>query len=134
MKTRPQVIFSIPIGRPLQRERNPAKGFRRLCGILALAIICHAVDGATARQAATAPSRSAQSSKTPSPFQAAENLLSQGQIAAAREEIQEQLKAHPTSVVGYNLLGITYSDEKNYAAALEAFQQALKLDPRSTVH
>jgi tetratricopeptide (TPR) repeat protein len=132
MKTRPQIFFSIPIGSPVQRDRNPAKGFCRLCGILALAMLFHAVDGVTAQQTATTQGGSAESSKTPSPFREAENLLVQGQIAAAREEIQEQLKAHPTSIVGYNLLGITYSDEKNYAAALEAFQQALKLDPRST--
>ena len=33
---------------------------------------------------------------------------------------------------GYNLLGIIYSSEKDFANALDAFQHALKLDPNST--
>ena len=33
---------------------------------------------------------------------------------------------------GYNLLGIVYSSQKDYANALEAFQHALKIDPNST--
>ena len=67
-----------------------------------------------------------------SPFAEAEVLLRQGSIEEARQKIQEQLAQHPDSVAGYNLLGIAYSSEKNYANALDAFQHALKLSPSST--
>jgi tetratricopeptide (TPR) repeat protein len=64
-------------------------------------------------------------------FAEAESLLRQGSIAEAKQKIQEQLALHPTSVAGYNLLGIAYSSEKDYANALDAFQRALKLSPNS---
>jgi tetratricopeptide (TPR) repeat protein len=65
-------------------------------------------------------------------FAAAETLLHQGSIAEARQKIREQLLAHPSSVAGYNLLGIAYSSEKDYGNALEAFRHALQLNPTST--
>lgn len=75
-------------------------------------------------------SRSAQDDQ--SAFVEAESLLRQGSIAEAKRKIQEQLSLHPTSVAGYNLLGIAYSSEKDYANATDAFQRALKLSPNST--
>jgi tetratricopeptide (TPR) repeat protein len=66
-----------------------------------------------------------------SPFYEAETLLRQGATEQARQKIQEQLTLHPTSVAGYNLLGIAYSSEKNYPSALEAFEHALMLSPNS---
>jgi len=68
----------------------------------------------------------------PSPFAEAETLLRQGSIEEAKQKIQQQLALDPTSVAGYNLLGIAYSGEKDYANALDAFQHALKLSPTST--
>ena len=68
----------------------------------------------------------------PSPFAEAESLLQQGAIADAKRKIQEQLALHPSSVEGYNLLGIACTDEKDFDRALDAFQHALKLDPAST--
>lgn len=62
---------------------------------------------------------------------AAENLLAQGRLDEAKEKIQEQLKADPRSVEGFNLLGIILSDQKNFPDALDAFQQALRLNPKS---
>ena len=62
----------------------------------------------------------------------AEELLRQGSIDEAKKKVQEELQQNPSSVDGYNLLGIIYSDEKDDANALQAFQQALKLDPNST--
>ncbi|MGD0570666.1 MAG: tetratricopeptide repeat protein [Candidatus Sulfotelmatobacter sp.] len=67
-----------------------------------------------------------------SPFAEAEDLLRQGSVEPAKQKIQEQLALHPASVAGYNLLGIVYTDEKDYANALNAFQHALKLSPNST--
>jgi tetratricopeptide (TPR) repeat protein len=70
--------------------------------------------------------------KTASPFAEAETLLRQGSIQEAKEKIQQQLALHPDSIAGYNLLGIAYTSEKEYANALAAFQHALRLSPSST--
>ena len=66
-----------------------------------------------------------------SPFAEAQSLLQQGSIADAKARIQEQLALHPSSVEGYNLLGIACTNEKDYDGALEAFHHALKLAPNS---
>jgi len=58
--------------------------------------------------------------------------LRQGSVEEAKQRIEEQLKLNPSSVEGYNLLGIAYSSEKDYDNALKALQQALTLDPNST--
>jgi tetratricopeptide (TPR) repeat protein len=71
-----------------------------------------------------------QSAKVESRFAEAETLIQQGLFDQAKEKLHEQLKLSP-SVEGYNLLGIVYSNEKNYAGALDAFQHALTLDPKS---
>ncbi|HEY4904111.1 MAG TPA: tetratricopeptide repeat protein [Candidatus Sulfotelmatobacter sp.] len=76
--------------------------------------------------------RGARAQTIESPFEEAETLLRQGATEEAKQKIQEQLALHPTSVVGYNLLGIAYSSEKNYPGAFEAFEHALKLSPNST--
>src|SRR5271155_1211445 len=65
-------------------------------------------------------------------LQEAEELLRQGSIAEAKSKIQAELQHNPSSVEGYNLLGIAFSDEKDYANALQAFQHALNLAPNST--
>ena len=49
----------------------------------------------------------------------------------AKVKIQEELQRNPSSVEGYNLLGIIESDEQDYPNALAAFQNALKLAPNS---
>ena len=67
-----------------------------------------------------------------SPFAEAEALLQQGSLYEARNKTLEQIKLHPSNAAGYKLLGIIYSEEKDYANALDAFQHALTLDPRST--
>jgi len=87
---------------------------------------------AAAQQTSTAPKPSHQSAAIPSPFAEAETLLRQGSVEEAKQKIKEQLALHPDSVAGYNLLGIAYSSEKDYAHALEAFQHALKLSPNSS--
>jgi tetratricopeptide (TPR) repeat protein len=72
------------------------------------------------------------SAKKPSPFAEAEALLQQGQIEQAKAAIEEQLRLNPSSIEGYNLLGIIYAGQKDYANALENFQHALALDPKSS--
>lgn len=66
-----------------------------------------------------------------SEFQKAEALIEKGEFAQAAAIIQRQLEQNPTSVEGYNLLGIAYTDAKDFTRANEAFQQALKLAPNS---
>ena len=40
-------------------------------------------------------------------------------------------RQHPSSVEGYNLLGIIETNQQDYAGALVAFNKALKLAPNS---
>jgi tetratricopeptide (TPR) repeat protein len=70
-------------------------------------------------------------SKTPSPFAEAELLFQQGSLEEAKNKSLELLKRYPSDPVGYKLLGIIYSEQKDYANALGAFEQALTLDPKS---
>ena len=105
---------------------------RRRCGLRGtLTIILIFTVGSAAQQSTPARSHPRPASKAPSPFLEAETLLRQGLIAEAKQKIEEQLKLNPSSVEGYNLLGIVYSSEKDYGNALEAFQHALQLDPNS---
>ena len=99
--------------------------------ILALTFIFVFAAGSAAQQSASARSRPLPISKSPSPFLEAETLLRQGSVAEAKQKIEEQLKLNPSSVEGYNLLGIVYSSERDYEKALEALQHALTLDPHS---
>jgi len=109
--------------------RSTPHGTRLGCLVLALSF---AVGGnIIAQNSASTRAASREISKSPSPFQDAEILLQQGSVAEARQKIQEALERNPSSVEGYNLLGIAYSAEKKFADALESFQQALKLDPNS---
>jgi tetratricopeptide (TPR) repeat protein len=118
------------IGTPLQHPpRNAGHGLGR---ILALTVILIFAGRSAAQQSAPARTNPRPASKVPSPFLDAETLLRQGSVEEAKQKIEEQLKLNPSSVEGYNLLGIVYSAEKDYDNALETFQHALTLDPRST--
>src|SRR5208283_3718393 len=84
-----------------------------LLGILALSLPGLPGFGQAAQQApqhthVVSPARSA------SPFREAEELIQKGQLEEAREKIEGQLKLNPSSVEGYNLLGILYTSEKDY--------------------
>jgi len=70
--------------------------------------------------------------KRPSPFEDAKALLAEGRLEEAERRLEEELKEHPSSAEGYALLGLVYWQQKNTSAALSAFQEALKLDPKST--
>jgi tetratricopeptide (TPR) repeat protein len=65
-------------------------------------------------------------------FREAEELLRQGRTDEARQKTQQQLEQDPRSVEGYNLLGIIFITQKDYAGALDSFEHALKLDPKSS--
>src|SRR6267143_3870828 len=105
----------------------------RLSGILALSLIFLFPKAFEAQQSASVRKKAPpQTAKTQAHFPEVEELLRQGLIEQAKEKIQEKLQRSPSSVEGYNLLGIIYSDQKDYTNALEAFQHALKLSPNST--
>ena len=114
-------------------EQSPGSVRRRpgLRCILAFAVVFVLAAGSKAQQAHPVQNTARPASKAASPFLEAETLLRQGSIAEAKVKIEEQLKLNPSSVEGYNLLGIACGSEKDYDHALEAFQHALKLDPNS---
>src|ERR1700722_105011 len=64
-------------------------------------------------------------------FQEAETLVQQGRLHEAKTATQQELQLHPSSVEGYNLLGIIETDLQDYSSAIEAFHSALKLSPNS---
>src|SRR5277367_1805161 len=72
-----------------------------------------------------------QSSKISANYQQIETLIQQGRLEEAKTAVQQDLQRNPSSVDGYNLLGIIESDEQDYSGALDAFQHALKLAPNS---
>jgi tetratricopeptide (TPR) repeat protein len=61
-----------------------------------------------------------------------EALAQQGRLEEARVKVQEELQQNPSSVEGWNLLGIIESQEQDYSGALAALQKALQLAPNST--
>lgn len=76
------------------------------------------------------PASPAQQTAT-SPLHEAETLLAEHRLAEARTEALEQVKMHPT-VDAYNLAGIIESSQQDYQAAIDSFNHALRLNPRST--
>jgi len=73
----------------------------------------------------------AQQTPANSPFREAESLLQQRRLAEAHTETLEQLKKHP-NVDGYNLLGIIESNQQDFPAAINSFENALRLKPGSS--
>jgi tetratricopeptide (TPR) repeat protein len=120
------------IGSSFQHPSKIASSRPKLRGILALVLILPFPRVSAAQQSVPSKKNTQQFSKIQPQYQEAEELLRQGFIDQAKEKIEAELKRNPSSVEGYNLLGIIYSDQKNYATALEAFQHALKLEPNST--
>jgi tetratricopeptide (TPR) repeat protein len=73
-----------------------------------------------------------QSLKTPARFSQVEEMIQQGHLDEAKAATVRELQRNPSSVDGYNLLGIIESNQQDYANALAAFQKALQLSPNST--
>jgi tetratricopeptide (TPR) repeat protein len=65
-------------------------------------------------------------------FSAGQQLLAQHNPKQAEAEIRTGLKLAPRSLEGLNLLGIALGEQKDFKGAVQAFQQALEIDPRST--
>ena len=101
-------------------------------GIIAFILLCLFLQNIAAQKAVTQGRRPQPQSKIASPFAEAQVLLGQGLLDRAKENTLEQLRLHPTSVEGYNLLGIIYAEERDYTNAQVAFQKALAIEPTST--
>lgn len=67
-----------------------------------------------------------------SPLLHAEELIQSGELDEAKNVIDDELLRHPSNVEAYNLLGIIFTNQKNFGDALDTFQKALKLNPNST--
>jgi len=109
----------------------PGARSRLTCAILALTLLSLCA-GAAAQQAVKNQNNARPTPKASSPFLEAETLLRQGSVDEAKKKVQEQLALNPSSVEGYNLLGIIDSEVKDFSGALDAYQQALKLEPTSS--
>jgi tetratricopeptide (TPR) repeat protein len=120
------------IGASFQHPAKSGGSQPKARGILALTLVFIFARGDAAQQSLPSPGNVGPSAKIHSPLLEAETLLRQGLVDEAKKKIQDELKLDPSSIEGYNLLGIVYAGEKDYANALEAFQRALKLDPNST--
>ncbi|MGH9545113.1 MAG: tetratricopeptide repeat protein [Terriglobales bacterium] len=127
-----EIYREMVIGASFQQSVRNAVPGSGLLRIIALAAIFTFAGGSAAQQSAPARSNPHPASKATSPFLEAETLLRQGSVAEAKQKIEEQLRLNPSSVEGYNLLGIVNSSEKDYAGAVDAFQHALELDPNSS--
>ena len=64
-------------------------------------------------------------------LQQVEVLIQQGHLDEAKSKTLDVLKENPSSVEGYNLLGIIEGNQQDYSNAVAAFQKALQLAPRS---
>ena len=71
------------------------------------------------------------STKASDDFEQAAMLAQQERVAEAKTATLEALQKHPSSVEGYNLLGIIETNQHDYAGALEAFKKALQIAPKS---
>ena len=120
------------MGTSFPHPRPGAENRLRL-GILPLILGLTLVGTPSPAQQTNATPKKAHTPRTvASPFAEAEALLREGSVETAKQKIQEQLVLDPTSVAGYNLLGIACSSEKDYDNAMQAFQHALQLSPNSS--
>ncbi len=112
------------------RSRFGSRNFLRifLLASFVLAIVFPALGRA---QQAQTPHYPAKKQEQDPQLLQAEKLLADGQLDEAKQTIEQRLKEKPSSIEAYNLLGIVEADRKDYAAALDAFQHALKLDAKS---
>ena len=94
-------------------------------GLVAFLLLTLALNACVVSMAQQAPTKHSDD------FADAAMLAQQGRVAEAKTATLEALEHHPSSVEGYNLLGIIEANQHDYAGALEAFKKALKIDPAS---
>ena len=79
-----------------------------------------------------APRGGTQQTSSSPDFKEAEQLLQEHRLAEAKTATLDQLQRHPSSIEGYNLLGIIQSNQQDFDGAIASFQKALQLNPRSS--
>src|SRR6185369_17460767 len=130
LKSRSAGMFIMRIGQSSEHRITRLNIGR--CGIIAFILLCVFLQYIAAQKAVTQGKKPQPQSEIASPFAEAQILLGQGLLKQAKDETLEQLRVYPTSVEGYNLLGIIYAEEKDYTNAQAAFQKAVAIDPSST--
>jgi len=112
---------------------RPLRSRKRLrLALVTLATTLSLCGNSAAQQAVRQRGNAQGSAKLAPELVEAEALLGKGRLEEAKKKILEELGRDPKSVEGYNLLGIVYSDEKEYVNALDAFVYALKLSPNAS--
>jgi tetratricopeptide (TPR) repeat protein len=101
-------------------------------GSVALFAILIAPQFLQAQQSKPAGQKVHPTSRAISSYPEIESLMQQGRLGEAKVQIQQELLRNPSSIEGYNLLGIISSEGSDFAGAVAAFQAALKIAPNST--
>ena len=117
-------------------DRRPDSWARPLCIYGFAVVLVVGSPSVTWGQAAPRPSSSGAATSAKSAaqerFREAQQLAAQGDADKALEAVRRGLKLDPRSTEGWNLLGIIYGQQRDYAQSLTAFNRALKINPRST--
>jgi len=75
----------------------------------------------------------AQRKSGPAPdYHETQALIQQHRLAEARTAVLDELKQHPSSIEGLNLLAIIDTDQHDFPEAIASLQKALQLNPQST--
>jgi tetratricopeptide (TPR) repeat protein len=121
------MLGTLPI-RAREQKHN-----RRLSSLLLLALTIGAP--AIGQQARSRPSSAKPSPNDASALRKAEELIQGGNLDQAADLVQRQLEINPSDAEAYSLLGIIYTNKKDFTRADEAFQKALNLQPdNKTIH
>ena len=118
-------------GEEIRHPGKSAASLPWLGRILALLLLLFPASG-FAQQTASSRGDARKPSQISPLLQEAEDLLRQGSVDEAKKKVEEELEKNPTSIEGYNLLGIIYTDEKDFVNAQNAYDKALKLNAKST--
>lgn len=113
-------------------HQQPTSMGHRIPAIPLILLLLCAVAGALVTQHSTESAPQRRQLPASPVFARAETLIGEGKLDEAKANIEEQLRANPKSIEGYNLLGIVCASQKDYTAARNAFDKALSLDPAST--
>ncbi|HTS06969.1 MAG TPA: tetratricopeptide repeat protein [Candidatus Eisenbacteria bacterium] len=107
----------------------------RIRAVVLLVSAASILGSSAAQQTAPARHKPAADSVGQSELTGAESLFQEGRLADAKTSVQRFLRSYPSSVDGYNLMGIICSNQQDYDCSLHAFQRALNLNPSSaTTH
>jgi tetratricopeptide (TPR) repeat protein len=123
-----QVVSEEPTAELLRGVDATLGVWGALCGVLtamALFIIFAVASGSFAGTAR------ASASSARIAFAAAQTALDRGDLNSALADVQEGLHSAPASIAGLNLLGIILARQGKNQQALNAFNLALKANPRS---